>query len=120
MTINQAITLLDDLTPNTYSPDCKIAWLNRLDQQVQRELVQTHQDPTPLAPYTAQTPPDTALLIPTPYDACYLRYMQAQLHYENGEISRYQNAMALFNATYSAWCDYFNRTHMPLDPGNFR
>jgi len=120
MTIAQAIAAVDALTPNTFDREIKLAWLSRLDQQVQRELIETHQGATPFDGYTAATPMDTQLAMESPYDECYIRYLQAQIHYENGEINRYKNAIVLFNSVYSAFADHYNRTHLPLSHGSFR
>lgn len=120
MTIAQAIAAVDALTPNTFDQETKIAWLSRLDHQVQRELIETHAGATVFDGYTPDTPLDTALLMGAPYDECYIRYLQAQIHYENGEIARYKNAMALFNSVYASFADHYNRTHLPLSCGSFR
>lgn len=120
MTIAQAIAAVDALAPNTFDRETKISWLSRLDHQVQRELVETHEGATSFTPYTADTPADTILAMDSPYDECYIRYLQAQIHYENGELTRYKNAMMLFNSVYSAFADHYNRTHLPVSRGSFR
>lgn len=119
MTIHKAIAELDTQLPNTVRQDEKVQWLSRIDMQAKREILDTHVNPQDFNGYEPDTSLDTQLLIPAPYDECYIRYMEAQVHYVNGEMSRYKNAMMLFNAVYAAYSDYFNRTHMPVDPGYF-
>ena len=119
MTIMEAIAQVDSLKPNTYSGTEKLAWLSRVDMQVKKELADTHEGGLPFEGYTDETPGDTVLLIPAPYDECYIRFMEAQIDYHNGEMSKYKNAMILFNAVYSAFGAWYNRNHMPLG-GEFR
>lgn len=37
---------------------------------------------------------DTVLLVQPPYDELYRHYVEAQIHYANGEMERYNNACA--------------------------
>lgn len=120
MTIMQIISQLDAQLPNTASPEAKIGWLSRVDQQVKKEILDTHENTVEFSGYTEDTPVDTVLLIPAPYDECYIRYMEAMIHYALGEMSRYKNAMMLFNTVYMAFSDYYNRTHAPVNAGDFR
>lgn len=120
ITVAQAISLLDSQLPNTCTLTEKLSWLSRVDLQVKKEVLDTHGAAVAFAGYTPDTDPDTPLLLCPPYDECYLRYMEAQIHYTNGEMTRYQNAMILFNAVYAAYAAWYNRTHMPASAGNFR
>ena len=43
MKIQEAIDRVDILKPNHYTDEDKISWLNRLDGQIWRELVSTHE-----------------------------------------------------------------------------
>ena len=54
------------------------------------------------------------LLIPYPYDDVYLKWLEAQIDYANGEIARYNNSITLYNSAMTAFMNYYNRTHLPL------
>lgn len=54
------------------------------------------------------------LFAESPYDEVYLRWLEAQIDYANGEIERYNNSIAAFNHAYSAFERFYNRTHLPL------
>lgn len=108
MTASEAITQVDSLVPNACSQTVKEAWLERLEGQVRRELEDTHE--APVQPQPGQ------LRIPAPYDECYIRYLEAQIHYTHAEMTRYTNAMLLFNTVYSNFAAWYHRTHMPLSP----
>lgn len=115
MTILDAIHLIDTLKPNTYSQVQKINWLSTLDGIVKREIIDTHEggEDVSYEPYTENN--ITAnLLIPAPYDDVYIRWLEAQIDYTNGEYTKYQNSMTMYNSAYSAYERYYNRTHMPL------
>ena len=53
------------------------------------------------------------LLAPAPYDGLYRHYVEAQIHYANGELERYNNAMALWNNGLMTLRDYWCREHLP-------
>lgn len=91
MTIAQAVSQLDELTPNPFSREEKLLWLSRAEAAVCRIAGEA------LPSFTADTDPDTPLFAPEPYDELYLRYLQAQVCLEQGEIGRCNNAMALYN-----------------------
>ncbi len=88
MTGAQAVAALDALTPNSYEAKQKLSWLSRVEEALAGEVYHTSPGAVTMA---------TELLAPAPYDELYLRYLQAQIFLEAGEITRYNNAMALFN-----------------------
>ena len=53
------------------------------------------------------------LLAPTPYDGLYRHYVEAQIHYANGEMERYNNACAAWNNALLTYRDFWCRSHMP-------
>ena len=119
MTIIEAINRIDALIFNTYKQPDKIEWLSRLDSMVKRLIIDTHQgaESTSFSGYTVDTPLNTVLLVPAPYDEMYLRFMEAQIHYHNGEYDKYNNAIILYNTEFEAYQSYYNRTHMPVQHG---
>lgn len=115
MTIIEAINQIDTLKPNTYSQNDKVRWLSCLDGKVKEEIIDTHEGATDtFSGYTEETPLDTELLIPYPYDEAYALWLEAQIDYTNNEYGRYNNSIAMFNTTYSAFERYYNRTHLPI------
>ncbi len=93
MTPAMAIAALDELTPNSYDTAQKIAWLERVEAALAAEVF-----------FEIINRPqwDKELLVKEPYDELYMRYMQAQIFLEAGEITRYNNAMALYNNALAA------------------
>lgn len=115
MTILEAINQIDNLKHNTYSRSDKLAWLSRLDHMIVRLIMETHEgaDTLEFAGYGDNTPLDTVLLVPAPFDEIYLRWLEAQMDYANGEYERYNNSIAMYQAAYDGYAGYYNRTHMP-------
>lgn len=63
--------------------------------------------------YTDDTPLDTELLIPKPYDSAYIDWIISKIEYANGEIVRYNNYITRFNDVYGQFVSEYHRTHMP-------
>ena len=119
MKINEAIQRLDSLKFNTYKQEDKVDWLSRLDNIVKQQIIDTHEGAGSVSfnGYTADTPLDTVLLVPAPYDEVYLRWMEAQIDYHNGEYDKYNNAIIMFNTAFEAYQMHYNSTHKPVQRG---
>ena len=123
MKIIEAITRLDALKFNTYTQSDKVEWLSRLDNMVKKHIIDTHEgaEGVTFTEYDDDTDPQTELLVPAPYDEMYLRWMEAQIDYYNGEMAAYNNSIALFNTGYSVFADAYTRQNPPLPAtGAFR
>ena len=116
MTILEAIHRLESAKPNSYDETEKISWLSVLDGVVKNNIIDTHEgaDKVVFNGYNEETPLDTVLLVPAPYDEVYIRWMEAQIDYSNGEYEKYNNSMQMFNTALTSFNNYYNRTHMPL------
>ena len=114
MKIIEAINRIDSLKHNTYSESDKVEWLSRLDAMVKNHIIDTHEgDEVTFTGYDDGTDLQTELLVPAPYDEVYLRWMEAQIYYHNGEYDNYNNAIDMFNTAFDGYKNYYNRTHMP-------
>ena len=119
MNISQAINRLEELKFNTYKQNEKVEWLSRLDTMVKQQIIDTHDgaENVIFSGYDQNTPMDTKLLVPAPYDEMYLRWMEAQIDYHNGEMANYNNAIILFNNAFENYAAYYNREHRPVSRG---
>ena len=115
MKITEAINRIDSLKHNTYTQNEKVAWLSRLDSMVKRLVIDTHEggEDVVFKGYNDSTDQHTELLIPEPFAEAYLRWMEAQIDYSNGEYGKYNNSIEMFNTSWIAYQNYYNRTHMP-------
>ena len=120
MTIREAISRLDALIFNTYTNDDKVRWLSSLDASVKQQIIDTHEGGQLVVfeEYTPATPDTTVLLVPAPYDEVYLRWMEAQIHYHNGERDKFNAAIIMYNTAFDAYAKYYNKHHMPISKHN--
>lgn len=116
MTIMGAINHIDEVKPNGYSQTEKIMWLSTLDGIVKAEIIDTHEggDGVPYKGYNEMTALTQELLIPHPYDDVYIKWLEAQIDYANGEFGKYNNTITAYNKALSDFERAYNRTHMPI------
>ena len=93
MTLQDCIDYVDSIEPNAYTNAQKTGWLNEVEGKVYTQLFLVQ-------PYEFKQTPQT-LALPAPYDRMYSRYLQAMIHYANGEYDRYANSMAMFNEVWA-------------------
>jgi hypothetical protein len=115
MTLMDAIYRIDNLKPNSYSQEDKIKWLSMLDGTIKAEIIDTHEggEGVVFNGYNENTVLTTEMLVPHPYDDIYIRWLETQIDYHNGEYGKYNNSMAMYNTAYNAFANYYNRNHMP-------
>ena len=114
MTLNECIQRIDNLKENGYSRHDKIVWISNLDMIVFNEIISTHKDGLDsFGGYSDETPNDTVLLIPAPYDEAYITYVFAQIDFLNNEFDLYNNDIIRFNEQFSRFRNYYNSKHEP-------
>lgn len=115
MKIIEAIDRIDGLKHNTYSHSEKVAWLSRLDAMVKRLIIDTHEggEDVVFEGYTDSTDIMTELLVPAPFDEIYIRWLEAQIDYANGEYGKYNNSILMYQTAYEGYANYYNRNHLP-------
>ena len=121
MTIMEAISHTDGLKQNSYSNTHKVEWLNKVDGMVKRLIIDTHEggEAVTFTGYNDDTPMDTELLVPAPFDALYQRWLEAQIDLANAEYDKYNASISLFNTEYQAFENDYNRKHKPISRGRF-
>lgn len=121
MVLMAVLHRIDEVKPNSYTQSEKIRWLSTLDGTIKREIIDTHEggDDAVFEGYKDDEDLNTELLVPYPYDDIYVRWLEAQIDYSNGEYGKYNNSIALYNTAYTAFANYYNKTHMPKGRGRF-
>ena len=116
MTIIEAINRIDAINPNNYTQPEKVAWLSTLDGVIKKEIIDTHEgaEAVTFNGYHEDTPLDTELLVPAPYDEVYLFWLQSKIDYWNGETGKYNNSVTMYNKAYSNFERAYNREHKPI------
>lgn len=123
MKIIDAINYTDLTKPNVYPLDLKIRWLSNLDGQIMTNIISTHEGGRDVnfTGYDENTDiNDVELLVPSPYDDIYIKWLEAQIDYAYGEYGKYNNSITAYNDAYSLFERYYNRTHMPKSKGKFK
>ena len=115
MKIIEAIQKIDSLKHNTFEQDLKVGWLSQLDSRVKKLIMDTHEggENVSFTGYDSNTDVHTELLIGAPFESVYLRWMEAQIDYWNGEIDKYNISITMFNTEFEAYENWYRRTHMP-------
>lgn len=116
MTIIEAINRIDAINPNNYTQPEKVSWLSTLDGVIKKEIIDTHEgaEAVTFNGYNEETPIDTELLVPAPYDEVYMFWLQSKIAYWNGEMGKYNNSVAMYNTAYSNFERAYNREHKPI------
>lgn len=116
MTIMGAISHIDSIKPNRYTQVEKIKWLSTLDGLIKREIIDTHEggENVSFAGYDDVSDLTSELLVPAPYDDMYLKWLETQIDYANGEYNKYNNTAMAFNTVLESYKKYYNRTHKPI------
>ena len=116
MTLMGAINHIDAVKPNGYSQTEKTKWLSTLDGIVKAEIIDTHEggESVTFKGYDDATPLTQELLIPHPYDDVYIKWLESQIDYANGEYNKYNNTIGVYNKALADFERAYNRTHMPI------
>lgn len=111
MTLGEAITAADALRRNMIPEELKLKMLSELDGKLYYGLIYPDAADGEFNGYTSETASDTQLLVPYPYDALYVPYLEAEICRINGETARYNSARMVFEEKYGEYADRFVRTH---------
>lgn len=116
MTIDKLIKLAKKLKPTPFDDEILLMWVNEIEGMVLSEVhLVTVTDIKPYEIGADGSLPDAELTAPMPYDKLYMQYLMAQIDYANGEYSKYQNTMQMFNACYTEYVHYVAEVLAPAD-----
>jgi hypothetical protein len=112
MTVNDAIARADELRVNLFGEAQKAGWIHSADCAIAEMMGVEHP--------TNTFPNDRELLMPSPYDDVYVKYLMAMIAYHNGESGQYANDMELYNEAMERAGCWWIRNHRPASKGNWR
>ncbi len=107
MTVQDFLNLTDVLAPDEVDPAVRLHWLGEVEGRVRVELL--GEDPATLTAFASDTPRDTVLAVPSPYDRLYWLHHLAMCDYLLGDAARYENAAAMFNEAYASYGRFLKR-----------
>lgn len=117
MTIQEAISQVDEMKPNMMSAELKMKYLTEIEQLIHAEIVLKHAHPAEWnekPKYTTATDKLTVLRVPDPYSDVYVKYIISQIDIQNQEDGRYAVDRAQFESAYNTMSDWWTRTYMPV------
>lgn len=109
---------MDNEKPNQYTIKEKVMWLSFIEAIIINEVLKTHEGYDgryDMFEGYSEDKLTVKLIVPAPYDRLYTQYLKMKIDEANGEITRYNNSAALYNAYMSEYRKYYNKTHMPID-----
>lgn len=112
-TIREVIERVDGIKSNAFSDEQKVIWLAMLDGKIAADLFLMSISDIRMLKYRYPQDMETELLVSFPHDDIYDGWLGAQIDYANGEYDKYQNSMALYNASYDSFAVWFLNTYDP-------
>lgn len=109
MTVAQALAEIDALKPNAYTDAQKRRWLSELEGIAVGEIFGRSEAFVPFGEGDGAR----ELAIAEPYCDLYLKYLEAQMDFHNGDFVRCNNALGMFNALYAAFAASYRRGTLP-------
>lgn len=104
MTVQEVLDLIEEVKPNAYEINAKIAWLNECESNL---AMRTSGSQIRKIRY-----PDDAgreLMAPLAFEKIYVEYLSAKIDYQDQQYQAYQNSMAVYNATETEYLKWWER-----------
>lgn len=111
--VREVFERVDEARPNAFSETLKMMWLNSLEGRLAADVfLMSIQD---IRQLTLRYPDDmdTELLVTPPHDDIYDLWLYAKIDFENGEYTKYQNDMMMFNEHHDNFVCWFANTYDP-------
>lgn len=114
MTALEVINQVDARQYNGFPLADKLRWLGQAEEMVRQLLERCGQ-----TQQSGEITSDTALLAPSPFDALYGLYVEAQIHYASQEYQKFNNAIALFTQQWQEYANFLRRGSGAVSRRNF-
>lgn len=118
MTVAELIAAVDEIRPNQISKQTKTLWLNEIEHRVYDETLMRAMDICPefeYRPFEYDADYDAPLAVPDFYADLYRCYLMSKIDFSLGEIDRYNNDVAMFQAAWADYAAWYIRNHMPKE-----
>ena len=118
MTVNEAIAQVRAINRGEYTDEQLIQWLSDLDARIHTEVLMTH-IPQPREEFTPISDGERELTVPDVYGVVYRHWLVAIIYLIYNDNLHYNNSTVMFNASYQAYTNWYNRTHAPVKPRRY-
>lgn len=112
-TIGEIIDRVDACKPNAFPQRRKLAWLAELEGKLAAEIMLMSIPEIRRLEYRWPEDLTSEPLVTFPHEEIYDLWLEAKIDFENGEYSKYQNSMEMFNAHYGDFLRWFAGTYDP-------
>lgn len=112
-TFKEIMDRVDDRVPNAFSTRTKLRWLVGLNGRLAVDVFMMDIAQTRQLSKDPETAKDTEPLVRYPHEDLYEIYLEAMIHYANGEYKAYQNSMEVYNRLLSDFRVWYHRTYDP-------
>ena len=117
MTIQDAISITDEMKPNMMSNMLKFKYLTEIEQLIHDEIVIRHEHPAEQDAKPVYNEDDdllTELVVPDPYSMLYVYWLMTKIDMQNQEDARYNIDRMHFEQAYATMSDWWTRNHLPV------
>ena len=114
MTVSECIQFVDEVKPNAFPADAKIAWLGQIEGKIASEIFLMA--PAELKRFHFRSTledGDKELLVDPPYDDIYSADLTAKVDSKNGEFNRLSTAAQAFNRLWAEFSAYIANLYDP-------
>lgn len=113
MNIQQVMSTVDELKPNTIDEGIKLGWLQDVELTIYNEIILTHENSENYEKpeISLQTSYSTELIAEEPYARLYSEYLMSKIDFIQQEWTSYNNMSEQFNQSYKEYMAYYGRTH---------
>lgn len=112
-TIKQIIERVDANKPNAFSTETKMAWLSALEGKIAADVLLMNITEIRQLEYKYPGDLESEPLVTFPHEDIYDLWLMAKIDFENGEYSKYQNSMALYNSAFNNFVCWFASVYDP-------
>lgn len=115
MKIIEIIERVDETRPNAFSEKVKLQWLSELEGKIAADVMMMGIQEIRTLEYKHPDSLETEPLVSYPHQDMYAYWLEAKIDYANGEYSKYQNSMEMFNQHYVNFVRWFASTYNPAN-----
>lgn len=114
MQLARLIAMVDDTKPNQYGNDVKVQWINEIENKCIEQVINRAEGfNLGYVKHNYDEDEETELLIPDSFLDVYINYIYAKIDFNNAEYDRYNNDVALYQASFDDYAAWFRRNNMP-------
>lgn len=118
VTVAEMIGRVRELYPCEVKDDVQKEWLRQLDEQIQDEVIDTHELPEHYEPPDFDAyDMETELIVPEIHAELYVAYLRMKMAMVHADKDEYEINSTKFNNSYITYQQHYNRKHRPLRKG---